>query len=285
MKLFNRKIYKLLKPLQAVSLSVADKKAIKNQLIAKLGLNPASEPTTGLSGEWWQWRGMVLVGVVVLMLGSGIGISTAAEGALPGDWLYAVKTKIKEPLGRTLVKTHSNASAAFELNLLHKRLSEAEKLLADDRLSEVLEESIKLEIDKQTAKAVAQTTKTTPDNNNTGQPEELPKATKIETEAKPAVMVEVDVSQVAEEAKDNRDNRANQIKNFNELMEEHQDIIDKLEIKFEKLNKSADPENKGQATAAAVSNDPLDRQQDQMARPRLPAELPGLPTNKPNQKP
>ena len=281
MKLFNRKIYKLFRSLKTVSLSVADKKAIKNQLITNLGLNPASEPMIGLNGEWWQWRGMVLVGAIVLVLGSGIGVSTAAEGALPGEWLYAVKTKIKEPIGRALVKTQNNTSATFELSLLHKRLSEAEELLADDKLSEVLEKSVKLEIRKQTAKAVAQTVEPEPSNNDARQPD-LPEATKIETGAKPAVTVEVDVSQVAEEAKDNR---ANQIRNFNELMEEHQDIIDKLEIKFEKLNKSDDPENKGQTTAAAVSNDPLDRQQDQMARPRLPAGLPGLPINKPNQKP
>jgi len=280
MKLFNRKIYKLFRSLKTVSLSVADKKAIKNQLITNLGLNPASEPMIGLNGEWWQWRGMVLVGAIVLVLGSGIGVSTAAEGALPGEWLYAVKTKIKEPIGRALVKTQNNTSATFELSLLHKRLSEAEELLADDKLSEVLEKSVKLEISKQTAKAVAQTVEPEPSNNGANQPE-LPETTK--TEAEPAVTVEVDVGQAIEEAKDNR---ANQIKNFNELMEEHQDIIDKLEIKFEKLNKSDNPENNGQNTAAAVSNDPLDRQQDQMARPRLPAELPGLPTNnKPNQKP
>lgn len=254
MRLFNRKIYKLLKPLKAVNLSAADKAAIKSRLIAELGLNPIIPPIIAPTARWSWWRGMVLASVAALVLGGG-GISAAAAGALPGEWLYSVQIKIKEPLGRALVKTHSDASAAFELNLLHKRLSEAEKLLADDKLNEALEESIKLEIGKQATKAMAQTAEkkpeTKPDSNNTDQPEELPEATKIETRVKPVVTVEVNIDQIAEKIEDDKTDKMEKV---NKLLEKHQVIIDKLEIKLDKLNKSA------------------------------PVELPGLPTNK-NQRP
>ena len=70
--------------------------------------------------------------VVALFISSG-GVSYAAEGALPGDFLYAVKTGINEPLQGALAVTQS-AKTAWAMEVAGERVKEATTLAAQGRL-------------------------------------------------------------------------------------------------------------------------------------------------------
>lgn len=72
--------------------------------------------------------------LMVLFFISG-GTALAAESSLPGDFLYAVKTKVTEPLTR-LTKVSPQAKATFALALADKRIEEMQKLTEENRLTE-----------------------------------------------------------------------------------------------------------------------------------------------------
>lgn len=73
-------------------------------------------------------------GLLVALLVSG-GVSYAAEGALPGEPLYAIKVGITEPLVRVAAPT-SELRAKAEQRFAERRIREAEKLIAQDTFSE-----------------------------------------------------------------------------------------------------------------------------------------------------
>jgi len=61
-------------------------------------------------------------------------LSYVAEGALPGDPLYSVKTQVIENM-QTLLTVSPESKAKLQTTLAKKRVEEAEKLVASDRLS------------------------------------------------------------------------------------------------------------------------------------------------------
>lgn len=75
--------------------------------------------------------GIAVIAVVVLALGGGM--SVAAQGALPGDLLYAVKTEINERV-RTAVAISAEAEARVHADIAAERVSEAVRLAAEGRL-------------------------------------------------------------------------------------------------------------------------------------------------------
>ncbi len=72
----------------------------------------------------------------VLVLFLGVGTSFAAQGALPGEALYAFKTKINEPLAGVIAFS-PQAKAEWSAELTNRRLHEAEELAATGSLSPV----------------------------------------------------------------------------------------------------------------------------------------------------
>jgi hypothetical protein len=62
-----------------------------------------------------------------------VGTSFAAQGAVPGDFLYPVKTEVNENI-RGAVAIGANAEARLQADLLAERLEEAEKLHAEGKL-------------------------------------------------------------------------------------------------------------------------------------------------------
>lgn len=74
-----------------------------------------------------------LAAFLVLILGTGAGVSLAAEYALPGDTLYPVKIHVTEPLRMSLRFT-ALARATYEAEIIERRLLEAEQLVAENRL-------------------------------------------------------------------------------------------------------------------------------------------------------
>jgi hypothetical protein len=83
--------------------------------------------------------------VIVAVLGSGAGVSYAAEGAVPGDALYGFKLAVNEGVGSALAVT-PEAQARWETRRVERRLEEAEVLVSAGRLdaakSAVLEDKI-----------------------------------------------------------------------------------------------------------------------------------------------
>ena len=69
---------------------------------------------------------------LVLVLSVGAGTSYAAEGALPGDPLYALKININEPVRGTLAVS-SKAKAEWNTERIERRLEESESLAAAGR--------------------------------------------------------------------------------------------------------------------------------------------------------
>lgn len=78
---------------------------------------------------------------LVLMIFTTSGISYAAEGALPGELLYPVKTKVTEPL-RVAIASSPEERATVEIALAERRISEASELAASDALDTDTQEQL-----------------------------------------------------------------------------------------------------------------------------------------------
>ena len=71
---------------------------------------------------------------ILLAVFVSIGTSFAAQGALPGDMLYPVKTEVNENI-RTAFTFGADAKANLQADLLEERLEEAQALHAQGRLT------------------------------------------------------------------------------------------------------------------------------------------------------
>lgn len=75
---------------------------------------------------------IMMIGLIVALLLSG-SVSYAAEGSLPGDTLYPIKTEVNERVMGALALS-DEAEAHLEAKLAAKRLDEAEKLAKKGKL-------------------------------------------------------------------------------------------------------------------------------------------------------
>ena len=126
--------------MRQVRLSPAEKGAMLSRLLAYAEEHPAASKSpyvwnffarayaraAGLRFEY------AIAGALILILAGGTAAS-AAEGALPGDWLYPVKIGITEPLRGALV-VGDPAKAEWEAERTVRRLEEAESLAEQGRL-------------------------------------------------------------------------------------------------------------------------------------------------------
>ncbi len=92
--------------------------------------------------------------IAVLVVSSGAGVSYAAEGALPGDVLYAVKVSVNEEV-RALVAVTSEEKAEWEAHRAEKRLAEASVLAVEGRLTHETETELMNRFAEHADKAVA----------------------------------------------------------------------------------------------------------------------------------
>lgn len=92
--------------------------------------------------------------IAVLALSSGVGISYAAEGALPGDLLYPVKVSVNEEV-RAIAATTPEKRAEWEAERAEKRLAEASALAVKGRLTEKTEAELVARFEKHADKATA----------------------------------------------------------------------------------------------------------------------------------
>ena len=121
-------------------LSFSEKAAIRHTLLAHVKQNPPpknifenysipSPFSIGKLGSKKVTAGIVIVGL--LLSGS---VSFAAENALPGDMLFAVKTNINEKV-RGAVAVTPKAKAEWEVRLVERRIEEVEKITNEENAS------------------------------------------------------------------------------------------------------------------------------------------------------
>ena len=92
--------------------------------------------------------------VILLAVMVGGGTSYAAQGAVPGDFLYAVKTEVNEPV-RSAFAVGANAEADLQANIVAERIEEAQELKADGKLKGEVAAKLAANIQKHIQKAEA----------------------------------------------------------------------------------------------------------------------------------
>jgi hypothetical protein len=134
---------KISKILSRAALTERERTDMRLQLAAFIDEHPATAPFSirmrsrvsnlfGSSHAHFAIRAVASAFVLVMV--AGVGTSYAAETALPGQPLYAVKINVDEPVERATVAS-SDSQAQWELTLANRRLEEAEKLAASGSLT------------------------------------------------------------------------------------------------------------------------------------------------------
>lgn len=94
--------------------------------------------------------------LIALLIGTG-GTSFAAQGAVPGEFLYPVKISVNENI-KSAFAVNADAQAKFQAKLLAERLEEAQKLAAKGKLEGKLEGEVRANVNAQLEKTLAAST-------------------------------------------------------------------------------------------------------------------------------
>lgn len=106
---------------ETVSLRAREKRTHRDNVLAFMEKNPRRTPS---SFAWLRMAGVRSVSAFALILiVSGTGVVSAAEGAMPGDTLYPVKLKVTEPT-RSAFILDSKEKTAYEVERADRRLKE-----------------------------------------------------------------------------------------------------------------------------------------------------------------
>jgi hypothetical protein len=134
-----------------VRLTMQEKATLRARLSERMMLNPAS-PVLRSPYHFFVFNRAVLqrtfaaVVFFVFVLGSG-GTSYAAQGALPGDVLYAIKIHVNE-LVETKLATTQVAKAEVQAVLAERRVEEAQTLASRGMLTEVAATELQIRFDE-----------------------------------------------------------------------------------------------------------------------------------------
>ena len=124
--------------LRKVKMSDGEKSLILKKILDRKETLSIKTPYISWSAVfmWVKSNGsfVAIVAAVTVIL-TGNGIAKAAEGSLPGDILYPIKTGIIEPARVALAATIV-ARAEVQTNIATTRLQEAEQLAVHNKLSE-----------------------------------------------------------------------------------------------------------------------------------------------------
>lgn len=114
---------------------------VVREYVAMKPLPSSQSYSISLSYSWFAFAHRPIAAVLVLVLIFGSGVSYAAENALPGDALYAVKTYINEPT-KVALATNAEAKAEVQIELAERRIEEAAILAAEGRLDTSTEDDL-----------------------------------------------------------------------------------------------------------------------------------------------
>lgn len=147
-----------LKKSRKVDLSVSEKQNLRKAFLMKSGIR--GHEKRAIKSPYIGWVSffpsrkfqMVLASFLIIVLLGG-GIVFASENSLPGDILYPIKTNVTEKVSRVLNAKNPEAKEKFEINLVEKRLKEAEELDSIKKLDNGQRDKVKKELINQTKRA------------------------------------------------------------------------------------------------------------------------------------
>ncbi len=112
---------------ESVRMTSAEKMDMLSNLRAYANANPVRIAQPSI----WYGRALSYAAAFVLIVGTG-ATSFAAEKALPGDTLYAVKTGLNEGVVRIL-PLGASAKAKVEISMIDRRMGELEKMIVSEK--------------------------------------------------------------------------------------------------------------------------------------------------------
>lgn len=150
-----------------IRLTLEERTRMRSVLSAYMAMKPLrGTPTPSPLTLVFFQRPLAALLVAVLFVSSA-GVSYAAEGALPGDVLYTVKTKFNEPISGALALS-SESKAEWAMNVASERAKEAAVLSARGTLDSTTASALRDDFDAHTQQALAvleSTEKKNPDGN------------------------------------------------------------------------------------------------------------------------
>lgn len=142
-----------------VCLSVEEKAAMKHALLRHMEANPVrngvltrlhSRGANGIPSPFsvnnLRNKKTMPIFLIVGLLMSG-SVSFAAENTVPGDILFPVKVHVNENVRSAIVVT-PKAQAAWDVQLVERRLQEVEKLASHDKASPKAQEAAKRNLER-----------------------------------------------------------------------------------------------------------------------------------------
>lgn len=128
-----KELYNRIRQLKTIGLSGAEKSAMLGAVTGAPASSPYVRSTWRVFARFSSYSYVAALALIVLL--SGGSLIYASEKAVPGDTLYAVKTKFTEPVRDALART-PEAKAAWEAEKASRRLEEAEQLAIRRELNE-----------------------------------------------------------------------------------------------------------------------------------------------------
>ncbi len=145
---------KIIEQLRSVTLSDRERATLRNKLIAHIRTAPLRQSIPSpWSRLFYTKRFQAMMLSIIIIFSYGSSATFAAEGTLPGDMLYPLKTRVIEPVTRLVTATSPEAEATFETKLFEKRLEEAETLSSQKELGPQLTQTVRAGIHEQKIKA------------------------------------------------------------------------------------------------------------------------------------
>lgn len=133
----NPPIEQFFKNLKRLTLTVEEKHALRQAIERRIKLDPITPPTpspyVSIWQLWWpHYQKVAVLGVLVVGIVFGGGLSLAAEGSLPGHLLYPLKTKVNEPIVTWLTPTPVS-KIWWQTEVINRRLVESQQLLTQTK--------------------------------------------------------------------------------------------------------------------------------------------------------
>ncbi|MDP2650359.1 MAG: DUF5667 domain-containing protein [bacterium] len=139
-----------------VSLSRTEKDAMREHLheyMAHFPIRRGVVHTPIAIYTWVSYRATAFALVAALVFTSGVGVTYAAAGALPGEPLYAVKEFSEEV--KAVLAVGDEARAEWAVARTHRRLEEASVLAAKDKLDDDTRTIVEEKFEKNLSRAQA----------------------------------------------------------------------------------------------------------------------------------
>jgi hypothetical protein len=148
-----------LNTLRELTLTKTEAQDMRERLISYSQLHDSiQEPVAVSIFSYFQYsrvafsRPLIAGGLIAVLLVGSTGVSYAAENALPGEPLYAVKVSVVEPIQTALI-TEPVAKAQWQSELASRRLTEASALAVQNKLATSTQEYLAQSVEQHVALA------------------------------------------------------------------------------------------------------------------------------------